>query len=580
MEYCVFCQAPLAPGEHICQNCGRMQPLAELERPTMAASNLGTLAASPCPRCGVLASAADPYCRSCGLPLNLLGDQATRTADSSLTSTPPPAPWGTSRQRRPATAAYPGSGPPGSGPAWDQGAVPAPPPPPDWARRPLPYQPGLTDPQGSLPTISGPSPGWQTGSTPFPPGRFTSPPPGVGMSPGVSRSSRRPLIITAIVLVVLLVLGGGGAAAFLLTRPNPTLSISGPTQSGSHPAGAPDNAFHVVGTGFSANSAITFFLDGQSVQKAPSVQSDGSGGFTVDLPITDDWLLGQHTLSAKDAKDYGPKNPVTVVVLAAPVLDVMSQYQQGNTPAGSAGTTLNVTGKRFALGSPVTLLLDGAPLTGGTPITSDDHGRVQAQITVGKDWKPGSHTFTAKDAQGNATKSGAAVVVVAQGVAGTPGPNGAPADNESFALNVSVSAKDTQGNDESYTQVLTITGQPDPAGGKVCDQRDNGQPQSFNGSLSQGGTFTVMIVFSCAGTYKSGHLTYTETIISAHYTLSDGGTCTLQSSFVYGQFDGTFTDATTITGTFHRQAFNAPCQNSRYSNLFGNSAQGTWTGSR
>ncbi len=587
MEYCVFCQAPLEPGERVCQKCGRMQPLAQLDQPTMAGSNLGTLAAAPCPRCGVLASAADPYCRNCGLPLNSTGDQATRTASSSQTPFPPP-PRSAVRPDQPATPAYPDSGP-----AWDQEAIPAPPPLPAWAQGPQPYQPGLMDPRGSLPTISTPPPAWTPGSQPFQPGtgpRFTAPPPGSGPryttpppgtgKPPASPGSRRPLLMGVLVVVLLVVLGGGGAAAYLLTRPTPTLTVSGPTQSGSYPAGAPDTRLHVSGANFASNSLITFFLDGQSLPKAPTVQSDSNGSFSTELTITDDWLLGQHSLSARDAKDNGPKNAVTIVVLAAPVLAVQSQYQQGSTPAGSTGTTFTITGKRFALNAPITLLLDGKPLTGGPAITSDDHGRVQAQVSVGQDWAQGNHTFTAKDAQGNATKSGAQVVIVAQGVAGTPGPNGAPADKVSFGLSAVISAKDSAGNDVNTSVDLTITGQPDPAGGTVCSPRDNGQPQTFDGTLSGGLTFKETIVFSCKGSYKSGHLTYTETAVSDEITVSDGSVCTSQGAYIYTQLDGTFQDGTTITGTYHRAAFNAPCRSNRFSSLFRNPAQGTWTGTR
>jgi hypothetical protein len=588
MEHCVFCQAPLAPGEYVCQHCGRMQPLAQLDQPTITGANLGTLEAAPCPRCGTLASATDPYCRNCGLPLNALGDQATRKATDPL---PAPAPWTPAAEGQPVAPAYPGSGPtwnqggqPGSGPGWGHEIIPMPPPPPAWAQGPLPYQPDIADPQGSLPTLSGPPPAWQPGGTPFQPGsgpgRFTTPPPAISKPTPAPRPSRRLVLITALVLVALLVLGGGGAAAYLLTRPTPTLSVTGPTQSGSNPAGAPDTKLHVVGTGFTARSLITFFLDGKSLQGAPVVQTDGSGSFTADLPITDDWLLGQHTLSAKDGKDNGPKNAVTIVVLAAPVLTVTSQYQQSDTPAGSAGTTFTITGKRFALSSPVTLLLDGKPLAGQTPITSDDHGRVQAEILVGKDWAKGTHTFSARDTQGNATQGSAAVVVVAQGVAGTPGPKGAPADNASFDLGVSVTAKDSAGDDVSFQQFLIITGQPDPAGGKVCSAQDDGQPHTFDGTLSGGLTFKETIVFSCKGAYKSGHLTYTETATSDQIVVSDGSVCTAQGAYIYGQFDGTFNDASTITGTYHRNYFNAPCRSNRFSSLFRNTAQGTWTGGK
>lgn len=397
-------------------------------------------------------------------------------------------------------------------------------------------------------------------------GSVTTPPP---------RRNYRTVI--AIILVALIVLSASGAAAYILTRPQPVISVTGPQQAGSLPAGSPDLSFHISGRDFSLNSTISFQLDGKATPGAPKIVSDQSGSFQLDLLITDDWLVGQHTLTARDAQGYATKQGARLAILAAPVLSVTSLYSQGSVPAGSTGTAIEYAGKRFALNSPITLQLDGKPLQSATPITSDAFGRFNGGILVTAQLPLGTHTLTAQDAQGNVTKTAMTFVIVTQGVAGTPGPNGAPADDLSFSTYARVTGKGSDGQTFSFTQTLDITGNPDPAGGTVCSDQDDGQPVTYTGTLNNSSeTYTETITFSCRGSYKHGQLTYVEIDTSDKFVLGNGVRCAASGSSVYGAFVGTFTNANTISGTYASSYFQANCTDSSY--IYRASSTGTWTG--
>ncbi len=392
------------------------------------------------------------------------------------------------------------------------------------------------------------------------------------------RNNKKLLAIIGSVLAVLVLLGAGAGLFYYLTQPQPVLTISGPTTSGSVVAGSPDQAFQVTGQKFSQNEAITLLLDGRPAPGAPHVQSDANGGFTLSLPITDDWLAGKHELTARDVSGYVTKNQVQIAVLPAPVITVASTYQSGSTSAGSNGTSFSVTGKRFALNSSVTFLLDGQPVPGAQPTQSDERGKVSATLNVTGNWALGNHAITAKDDQGDTTQQGQSVAIVHQGEAGTPGPNGSPADNATFTINVSGSAKQTNGYTYNFFNTLKVTGQADPAGGTICGADDDGQPHTFNGKIiSTGEAYTETFTFSCNGSYKDGHLTYTETATSDQLNLSGGVVCVTHQPFVFQQLDGTFTSAQGISGSYREDYSQEPC-NARYAYIYHDPATGTWTG--
>jgi hypothetical protein len=439
-----------------------------------------------------------------------------------------------------------------------------------WQQPTVGWQPGGSQPWQQAP---GSQP-WQ-GPPVMPPPGFV----GVG-TPGTTSpktSGKKIALIIGGVLAGVILLVAAAGLFFILTQPNPSITVTSATSSGSIPTGSPDKVFHIQGQKFSHNEAITLLMDGNAAPGASDVHSDSSGAFTLDLTITDDWLVGKHQITARDTSNYVTKTPAQVQIVAAPIIQVQSQYQSGSTPAGAAGTAFHVTGKRFPTKAPITFLLDGKPVSGVQAAESDDHGKVDTQFSVTGDWALGTHAVTAQDAQGDTTQQPAPVVIVHPGESGTPGPNGAPADDASFSVSVSISGTATDGQTISYTDTLKVEGQPDPAGGIVCGVDDDGQPHDFTGTITGSGeSYTETIVFSCSGSYKSGHLTYTETATSDETVLSDGTVCVASGAYVYARLDGTFSDSGTVTGTYSRDYYRANCNSNEY--LYRNPATGTFTG--
>jgi hypothetical protein len=263
---------------------------------------------------------------------------------------------------------------------------------------------------------------------------------------------------------------------------------------------------------------------------------------------------------------------------SSPVITVTSKYMVGTTPAGAASTTLHLTGAQFAAHSAVSFLLDGQPEPGHQIFQSDANGTLNGDLTVTTDWALGQHSLTAKDASGNTTLQGKTIVVVTQGAANTPGPKGAPADDVSFTIHLTVHSHDKDtGQKNTYAYTLAVTGQRDPAGGKVCNPRyDTGKPQTQKGT-SGGLRYTETFTITCSGTYKTGHLTYTQTFTSDKIVFSNGVTCKATAPYVNQELDGSFTSATSISGTLSSGAPTFNCSNGRSVALQG--VDGTWAGS-
>jgi hypothetical protein len=214
-------------------------------------------------------------------------------------------------------------------------------------------------------------------------------------------------------------------------------------------------------------------------------------------------------------------------------------------------------------------------------VQSDANGNIKTDLVVTEAWTVGKDTLTAKDAQNNVTKAGVNVIIVPQGQAHTAGPNGAPPDDMSYVMKATIQRQDAQTGEQlkPLIQSITITGRPDPAGGSVCQNRDNGQPLTDSGDLGNGITYKETIVFQCSGTYKAGKLSYTETVTSDKLILNQGSvtvTCELKSPYAWEHLEGTFSNSNTISGTYSSDATSLACSNGKQLSI--NAETGTWTG--
>jgi hypothetical protein len=264
-----------------------------------------------------------------------------------------------------------------------------------------------------------------------------------------------------------------------------------------------------------------------------------------------------------------------------PVINITSDYKVGSAPAGAIGTVFHASGQQFSNNSNVTFLLDGTPISNQRVVQSDASGNIKTDLAVTEAWTAGKHTLTARDAQNNVTKAGINVIIVPQGQANTPGPNGAPSDDTSYVMKVTIQRQDAQTGEQlkPWVQSILITGRPDLVGGSVCQERDNGQPMTVSGDLGNGITYTETVVFQCSGTYKAGKLSYTETVTSDKMTVHEGNatvTCESKLPYSWERLEGTFSDHNTISGTYSSDSSTLVCSNGKQ--LTSIAETGTWTG--
>jgi hypothetical protein len=532
VEHCSFCQAELEEGAERCRVCG--QPRAASEFSAQAPQEVRpepTLAR--CPACGKEQPAWSRFCRDCGHPLGTEEELSAQASTSEVVLLPAPA-----EAQALEEAAFPAA----------PGGVPG-----VFVEFSGAYGYGMGAP-GSQPGFQGLPIAWQ--------GAPAVPQPMPRKRRNLRAAVRKrlnPRLIAAVVGVIV-VLAGVSGGAYILTRPRPVIQVTINQHTGSRLAGSPDTDLHVVGQDFSAHSAVVFLLDGKAAPGAQQVTSDSNGGFLATLTITDGWSFSTHTLTARDAQGYATRDGVTVQVVPQPLLSVDSGYVEGSTPAGSAGITFKVSGKRFTPKAEVTLLLDGQPLALGQPLTSDAQGHISASLAVTASWTLGGHVLTARDSQGYVTQSPTPLVIVRPGEADTPGPNGAPPDDASFSIYFNVQATDlATGRKLSFQVYADVTGRPDPAGGRVCNLAyDNNRPFTTTGQFSNGEKYTETMTTTCAGTYKSGKISYTETATSDRFKLANGVVCSTQHPFAINVVIGTYTTSG-FRGRYVSQGAVIPC---------------------
>jgi hypothetical protein len=180
---------------------------------------------------------------------------------------------------------------------------------------------------------------------------------------------------------------------------------------------------------------------------------------------------------------------------------------------------------------------------------------------------------------------GVTITIVAQGQAGTPGPHGAPPDNASFSLNVTIKAEDatTGQRFNPFQDTLTVTGQPDPNGGTVCGALDDNQPHRFDRHFSDGTPYHEIFTFSCEGNYKGGMISYTETATGDQLVFDDGSHITCAApAFIYEKLTGSFSNSTSSSGDYSAAGRTLTCTspNEQQFMVQYDPLTGTWIGTK
>jgi hypothetical protein len=205
--------------------------------------------------------------------------------------------------------------------------------------------------------------------------------------PPLKPKSRKPLIVLLIVLFIVFVVvaSGVGIAAYMLTRPQPVMSVTSTYMVSSIPAGSTNTVLHVSARSFSGSSAITFLLDNTPIANGQNVASDTNGNVRADLTVTTAWTVGNHTLTAKDANGYTTKSGVTVAVV--PQGQAHTPGPNGAPPDDmSFNLKANLQSQDSSTGqqngsSTQTLIVTGRPdPSGGTVCTSVDNGQPQTYL--------------------------------------------------------------------------------------------------------------------------------------------------------------------------------------------------------
>lgn len=198
-----------------------------------------------------------------------------------------------------------------------------------------------------------------------------------GMPPGypspAQPKKKSGLKILIIVLVLVLVLGGagGGIAFYIVHLPQPTISLTSDYAVGSTPAGATATTFRLSGHKFSNTSTITFLLDNAAVPGNSPVQSDSNGNTTATLTVTDDWSVGNHTITAKDAAGYVTKVGVSITIVTAGQAKTPGPH---GAPTDSANGSVIATIQASGSSEEVTLKVTGSD-NGGTVCRNEDNGQ-------------------------------------------------------------------------------------------------------------------------------------------------------------------------------------------------------------
>ena len=163
----------------------------------------------------------------------------------------------------------------------------------------------------------------------------------------------------------------------------------------------------VTGSNFVASSTVTIALDGTNLATTPAtVTTTSTGSFSASVTIPSSATAAPHTISATDASANSASAQFTVTASATLSISL-------NTNTGNVGTSVRVTGTKFAPNSGITISYDGtayaqigsADAASPYNIKTDSTGGFVGIIEILQSVS-GAHTISAQDAAANtASKS-------------------------------------------------------------------------------------------------------------------------------------------------------------------------------
>jgi len=144
----------------------------------------------------------------------------------------------------------------------------------------------------------------------------------------------------------------------------------------------------ISGTGFAANSPITFFWDNVIVSGTTTTTTT-AGSFTTTTFTIPPTSRGSHTIKAQDASN----NSATATFTVLPKITV--------TPiSGGVSDAVSISGTGFTANSPITFFWDNVIVSGATTTATTAGSFTTTTFTIPPTSR-GSHTIKAQDASGN-----------------------------------------------------------------------------------------------------------------------------------------------------------------------------------
>jgi len=170
--------------------------------------------------------------------------------------------------------------------------------------------------------------------------------------------------------------------SFTVVIPEITLNVT---------TGYVGDQINIVGTGFTASTAISFYWDTQPLTDYSATIAIANGSFMLSSFTIPASSRGSHTLNAQDTSGRSASATFTV-----------SPQMTADPVSGAAGDQIAVSGTGFTASSAISFYWDDVVVAAAAPTTDTSGGFTLSGFTVPTSSR-GSHTLKAQDASGSVT---------------------------------------------------------------------------------------------------------------------------------------------------------------------------------